>query len=73
MFSTPISILLGNLTCKEGIKVDMEKIKIILDLKPPTNTKEITSLLGHTGYYINIIMHYFDITFSLDELLKNEA
>ena len=34
IFVTPIGILLGNIVCKEGIKVEFAKIKIILDLKP---------------------------------------
>lgn len=41
IFLTSISILLGHVVCKDGIKVDMAKIKIILDLKPPTNPKQI--------------------------------
>ena len=39
IFLTPIGILLGHVVCKDGIKVDMGKIKFILDLKPPTNPK----------------------------------
>ena len=38
-FMTPIGILLGHIVCKDGIKVDFAKIKIILDLKPPINPK----------------------------------
>ena len=38
---TPIGILLGHIVCKEGIKVDFAKIKIILDLKPPVNPKQV--------------------------------
>ena len=34
---TPIGMLLGHIVCKEGIKVEFTKIKIILDLKPPVN------------------------------------
>lgn len=34
IFDTPIGILLGNAVCKEGIKVYLEKIKVILNLKP---------------------------------------
>ena len=40
-------ILLGCIVCKEGIKVDFTKIKIILDLKPPMNPKQVRVLLGH--------------------------
>ena len=32
IFLTPIGILLGHIVCKEGIKVDFAKIKIILEL-----------------------------------------
>ena len=34
IFSTPIGILLGHVVYKEGIKVDIAKIKVIIDLKP---------------------------------------
>ena len=34
IFSTPIGILLEHVECKDGIKVDLAKIKVILDLKP---------------------------------------
>ena len=40
IFVTPIRILLGHIVCKEGIKVEFAKIKIILDLKPPVNPKQ---------------------------------
>ena len=51
IFLTPIGILLGHIVCKEGIKVDFAKIKIILDLKPPVNPKQVRVLMGHTRYY----------------------
>ena len=70
LFETPIRILLGHVLCKEGIKLDYEKIKIILDLKPPINPKQVRVLLGHTGYYRKFIRYYFDMTYPLEELLK---
>ena len=66
IFLTPIGILLGHIVCKEGIKVDFTKIKIILDLKPPTNLKQVRVLLGHTGYYRKFIGHYSDMTYPLE-------
>ena len=39
IFSTPIGILLGHVVCKDGVKVNMGKINITLDLKPPVNKK----------------------------------
>ena len=73
IFATSIGILLGHVVCKEGIKVDLEKIKVILDLKPPVNSKEIRIFLGHIGYYIKFIRHYHDITYPMDELLREDV
>ena len=39
IFSTPNGILLGHVVCKEGIEVDLAKIKVIIDLKLPSNPK----------------------------------
>ena len=70
IFTTPIAILLGHVVCKEGNKVDFAKLKIILDLKPPVNPKQVRILLGHTRYYRKIIRHYSHMTYPLEELLK---
>ena len=64
--------MLGNIVCKEGVKVDFAKIKIILDLKPPVNPKQVRVLLGHTGYYIKFIRYYLDMTYALEELLRED-
>ena len=72
IFVTPIGILLGHIVCKEGIKVDLEKIKIILDLKPLVNSKQVRVLLGHTGYYRKFIRYYSDMTYALEELLRED-
>ena len=69
---TPIGILLGHIVYKDGIKVDFAKIKIILNLKPPINPKQVWVLLGHTGYYRKFIKHYSDMTYPLEELLKED-
>ena len=72
IFLTPIGILLGHIVCKEGIKVEFAKIKIILDLKPPVNPKQVRVLLGHTGYYRKFIRYYSDMTYPLEELLRED-
>ena len=46
--STPIGILIGHVVCKDGIKFDLAKIKVILELKPPVNPKQVRAFLGHT-------------------------
>lgn len=70
IFSKPIGILLVHIIYKEGIKVELAKIKVILDLKPPANPKQIKIFLGHIGYYRKFIIHYFDITYPMDELFR---
>ena len=72
IFVTPIEILLGNIVCKEGIKVYFAKIKIILDLKPLVNPKQVRVLLGHTGYYRKFIRYYSDMTYPLEEILRED-
>ena len=49
IFATPIGILLGHIVCKEGIQVDIAKIKVIVDLKALVDAKQIRIFLGHTG------------------------
>ena len=66
IFATPIGILLGHVVCKEGIKVDIAKIKVIIDLKPPVNPKQIRIFLGHKGYYKKLIRNYLDITYPIE-------
>ena len=60
-----MGILLGNIVCKEGIKVDFAKIKIILDLKPPVNPKQVRVLLK-----IHKILLRHDLP--LEELLRED-
>ena len=69
---TPIGIILWHIVCKEGIKVDFAKIKIILDLKPPVNPEKVRVLLCHTCYYRKFIRHYSYMTYPLEELLKED-
>jgi len=45
------AIVLGHLVSERGIGVDKAKIKIIEKMLPPTSVKEVTSFLGHAGFY----------------------
>ena len=70
IFSTPIGKLLGHVVCKDGIKVYLAEIKVILDLKPPINPKKVRTFLGHIRHYIKFIRHYLNITYPMEEILK---
>ena len=69
-FAASIGILLGHIVCKEGIKVNFSKNKIILDLKPPVNPKQVRISLGHKGYYRKFIRNYSYMTYLSEKLLK---
>ena len=72
VYLIPIGILLVHIVCKEGIKVNFTKIKIMLDLKPPMNPKQVRVLLDHTRYYRKFIRYYSDMTYPLEELLRED-
>ena len=42
---------LGHIVSKEGIRVNLKKIEVVLDWKPPRNVTEVRSFLGLVGYY----------------------
>ena len=72
IFLTPIGILLGRIVCKEGIKVNFAKIKIILDLKPLVKPKKVKVLLRYIGYYKKFMRYYSDMIYPLEELVRED-
>jgi hypothetical protein len=52
------------------ITVDPDKVKEVLDWKPPTSVSEIQSLLGLTGNYRWFILNFSKIVKPITELLK---
>ena len=42
---------LGHIVSKEGIRVDLKKIEVVVEWKPPRNVIEVRRFLGLTGYY----------------------
>ena len=41
-------------------------------IKTPVNPKQVRVLLCHTGYYREFIRHYSDMTYPLEELLRED-
>ena len=51
-------VLLGHIVSRKGLEVDMEKVRSIFILIPPTCVREIRGFLGCIGYYRQFIDGY---------------
>jgi len=50
-FSLEEVVFLGHVVTKEGIKIDPQKVKAIIEWSRPTSITEIKSFLDLAGYY----------------------
>ena len=61
---------LGHVISAEGVSVDPQKIKAIMNWKPPTNVTEIRSFLGLARYYQKFVEEFSKLTAHLTKLTK---
>jgi hypothetical protein len=54
----------------EGIAVDPNKVKEVLDWKPPTSVSEMRSFLGLAGYYRRFNLNFSKVAMPVTEQLK---
>ena len=52
---------LGHVISEEGISVDPDKIKAIIDWNVPKNVIDVWSFMGITGYYKKIIEGFWKL------------
>ena len=52
--------------------VDPEKVKAILDWKPPANVTDVRSFLGMAGYYRRFIEGFSTVAKPITQLLKKD-
>ena len=64
---------LGHEIDEAGIKPNTEKVKAILDLKPPENQKQLKSFLGAIQYLAKFLPRLSERTERLRKLLKKES
>ena len=72
-FGMTSGILLGHRVSRTGLQVDLDKVRVMLTLLPPTSVKEIRGFLGCVGYYRRFIDGYAKRAIPLTELLKKDT
>ncbi|GKV13749.1 hypothetical protein SLEP1_g24732 [Rubroshorea leprosula] len=61
---------LGHVVSKDGISVDLEKVKAVVEWSGPTNVTEVRSFLGLAGYYRRYVEGFSRITVPLTRLTQ---
>jgi hypothetical protein len=64
---------LGHIVSHEGVKVDPNNIKSMMDWPIPKTLKNITRFLGLIGYYHKFVRNYGRIVAPLTTLTKKDA
>lgn len=60
----------GHVFSKEGMKIDPERVRALLNIKSPSNKTELQSFLGMVNYLRNFISNLADLVAPLQALMK---
>ena len=72
-FYTTKTKYLGMVISTDGLSMDPDKVKAILDWKEPSNVKELQKFLGFSNFYRRFIRGYSGVIEPLTRLLRKEA
>ena len=64
-FGVTSDTLLGHIVNKEGIAVDLDKVRAILEAPTPTNAKALSRFLGQIRWHNRMIRYLVDIAIPL--------
>jgi hypothetical protein len=64
--------LLGHIMCKEGSYIDIERVKEINELNPPSSNKGVQLFLRKINFVQRFVHDYASIMKSINLLLKKE-
>jgi len=72
-FDKSETTFLGYVLSKDGLKMDKEKVKAILDWPVPTNVKEVQSFIGLCNYYRLFIKDFAKIASPIHKLTRKNV
>ena len=62
--------LLGHIISKDGINIDLERIKVILKVEEPRSKKEAQSFIGQVNFLRRFIPSFAETLMNINNMLK---